>query len=101
MPISTKRTPKQIKPTLMPNELRQIYVALLCEVAVDPQIAMKIRSPHGLQDHGEHLHARPGRDALESDGEYGEMFGVREKGQKCGNSGQVLGFLLFGMLRSE
>jgi hypothetical protein len=71
MPISTKHTPKQIKPTLMPNELRQIYVALLCEVAVDPQIAMKIRSPHGLQDHGEHLHARPGRDALESDGEYG------------------------------
>ena len=40
---------------------------------------MKIRRPHGLQDHGEHLHQRPGRDAEESDGEHGG--GVWKQGE--------------------
>ena len=37
------------------------------------------RGPHGLQDHGEHLHPRAGRDAEEGDGEHGG--GVREHGE--------------------
>ena len=37
------------------------------------------RRPHGLQDHGEHLHACEGRDAEEGDGEYGRS--VREQGK--------------------
>ncbi|MBQ3761802.1 MAG: hypothetical protein II875_07320 [Clostridia bacterium] len=49
---------KQVKPTLTPHFLRHNYVTLLYEAGVDPLIAMKIRRPHGLQDHREHLHAR-------------------------------------------
>ncbi len=37
------------------------------------------RGPHGLQNHGEHLHARKGRDAEEGDGEHGG--GVWEQGE--------------------
>ena len=38
------------------------------------------RRPHGLQNHGEHLHACKGRDAPEGDGEHGGS--VREQGTR-------------------
>ena len=51
---------KQVKPTLTPHFLRHNYVTLLYEAGVDPLTAMMIRRSHGLQDHGEHLHACQG-----------------------------------------
>ena len=58
------------------------------------------RRPHGLQDHGEHLHARAGRDAEEGDGEHGRS--VREQGEGLtdwdyDSSGRLPGVFVFGI----
>ncbi len=61
------------------------------------------RRPHELQDHGEHLHPRAGRDAEEGDGEYGRS--VREQGEGLtgwdfDGSGRLPGYFAFWIAKT-